>query len=206
VVSRAGLILALAFAATGCGVEGATCGRGRCGQGTICISTFGDSMNATGGRQNQGWMESHYPNVLNEWWCERLCPPSKVCPGNCLEDPADDSNIVCATDSVHVTFITAGRSCLCTPTHSCNNDSEVTGMDITDRCTPTHTVLKTCSPNEECDGGTFKSGDQVPGLRLYQMNTNLELLYCPGLPSNTFGPELPEGKTLTVYADNSACP
>ncbi len=199
-----GFLAALAIA--GCGVDGQTCGRGRCTIG-VCISVFGDETHLIGGRINQGWMEPHFPNVDNEFWCERPCPKSKTCARDCLENPADDGEIVCNGDTVDVIFFSAGKSCLCDPAKRCYNDQQVSGMDVTDTCSPTHNVLKMCVPNQDCDAGTFHTGDQVPGVRLYSAGSNIELLYCPGLPEpNAFGNNLPEGKSLRIYADNSACP
>lgn len=195
------LALTVVCALGGCGLDGATCGRGRCGAGKTCISIFGD------GRQNQGWNDPKYPNVLNEWWCVRDCPGGMSCSGQCLEDPADSNVVVCAVDHVDVEYFSAGRSCLCDPsTNKCYDDQPVSGFEIVDQCAPTHNVLETCTPNVPCQAGTFHAGDMVPGARDFFADNGYEHLYCPGYPDNTFGPQLPDGKKVRIYVDDDTCP
>jgi hypothetical protein len=202
-VVRRAIAFALALALGACGVSydgSSTCGRGRCVAGQTCISVFGD------GRQNQGWNDPHYPNVTNEWWCERTCPDGMACNGQCLQDPADDQAVVCATDHVDVVYYSAGSSCLCDATNHCLAAQPVAGFDVVDHCTATHTTLASCPSNMDCPAGTFHAGDAVPGVRLYSSPMSAELLYCPGTPSNKFVGPFPEGKTLRIYADEDACP
>jgi hypothetical protein len=204
VVTRLFAILSLVAVALGqlsCGVEGATCGRGRCRAGTTCISVFGD------GRSNKGWTKQAYPQVDNEWWCQSACTRTG-CNGVCLEDPADDRVVVCAVSEVQVSFVSAGRSCLCDPTRtgSCFVDHPVSGFEITTGCAPAAAVLKDCVPRTDCDAGVLLSGDTVPGLRLYFAGNGNEIRYCPGAPSNTLGPYLPQGKTVRMQADMDGCP
>jgi hypothetical protein len=203
VVSRArALALAtLAAALASCGPVGTTCGRGRCNSGEMCISIFGP------GRQNQGWNDPTYPNVTNEWWCVRDCPGGKTCSGQCLEDPADSNVVVCAVDHVDVEYFSAGTACLCDPTSNlCYQDQPVSGFEIIDQCQPTHTVLQMCLPNMPCQAGTLAAGATVPAVREFYMDNGYEHVYCPGYPNNTFGPLLPEGKKVRIYADTDHCP
>jgi hypothetical protein len=200
VVIRAALVL-VAIAVAGCGSDGVTCGRGRCGSGTTCMSIFGD------GRKNQGWNDNRYPEVLNEWWCVRACPGGKSCVGYCLQDPANSDTVVCATDHVDVTYYSAGKACLCDPaTGKCYQDSPVSGFEIIDQCQPMHTVQQTCVPNMDCSAGTFHAGDQVPGVREFFAGNGYEHIFCPGFPNNAFGPLLPEGQRVRIYADTDQCP
>lgn len=193
----------LALLVAGCGepYDGSTtCGRGRCVAGNLCISVFGD------GRQNQGWNEARYPNVLNEWWCERPCPSGLSCAsGTCLEDPADNHTVVCAVDQVDVVYFSNGTSCLCDAAHHCMAAQMVGGVDVLDTCGTPHNTLATCLAKMDCPAGTFSVGDTVPGVRLYAPLAGTELIYCPGHPSNTFVGPLPQGKTLKVYVDEDVC-
>jgi hypothetical protein len=199
-VSRAIALLAL-LAGCGPSYDGSTtCGRGRCIAGTTCVSTFGS------GRQNQGWNDPRYPNVLDEWWCERTCPSTMTCTGQCLEDPADSSVVVCETDHVDVIYYSAGTSCLCDANHFCQADQQVTAMDVIDQCSSSYNVLMSCLPNMDCPMGTFHAGDAVPAVRLYSPTAGTQLIYCPGNPSNHFASTLPDGKTLRIYADDHVCP
>jgi hypothetical protein len=201
-VRRAAAIVVIVVAAlAGCGPIGTTCGRGRCGAGETCISIFGD------GRQNQGWSDPTYPNVLNEWWCVRACPASKSCSGQCLEDPADSHDVVCAVDTVDVEYYSAGTACLCNPmNNACYQGQPVSGFEVVDQCQPTHTVEQTCVPNVPCQAGTFHAGDTVPAVREFFADNGYEHLYCPAQPNNVFGPQLPEGKKVRIYADTDLCP
>lgn len=195
-------MLLFALAAAGCGLDGNSCGRGRCATGQTCLSIFGD------GRKNQGWNDARYPNVLHEWWCARPCPGGKSCgSGQCLQDPANSDVVVCAVDHVELEYESAGKSCLCDPASSkCYQDSPVSGFDIVDQCQPMHTVLKTCVPNTTCSAGTFHSGDTVPGVREFFAGNGYEHLYCPGFPGNTLGAQLPEGQRVHIYSDSENCP
>jgi hypothetical protein len=191
----------LALAVTSCGLDGVTCGRGRCSDGTTCISIFGD------GRKNQGWNDPHYPNTLGEWWCVRKCPGGKSCSGVCLEDPADSDVVVCATDHVDVNYYSAGRACLCDPrTGTCYQDQAVTGFDVINTCYGMYTVIKSCGVNVDCLAGTFHAGDMVPGVREYTAANSYEHVSCPGYPSNVFGSMLPQGRTVRVWVDSDTCP
>lgn len=198
-MSRA-LALGLLVALAGCGPAGTTCGRGRCAPDETCISIFGM------GRDNQGWNDPRYPNVLHEWWCVRDCPGGKSCTGQCLQDPADNHVVVCAVDHVDVDFYSAGKGCLCDPmTAACYQGQPISGFDLVDQCAPMHTVQQTCVPNMPCRA-SFHAGDTVPGVREFFADTGYELLYCPGQPDNTFGPLLPEGERVRVYVDTDTCP
>ena len=195
------VLAALAAALAGCAAEGSTCGRGRCATGEQCISIFGN------GRQNQGWNDPTFPNVLDEWWCVRDCPAGKSCSGQCLEDPADSNVVVCAVDHVDVEYLSAGKACLCDPaTKVCYQDQVVSGFEIIDQCQPMHTVEQTCVPNTPCQAGTFNAGDPVPAVREFFTDNGYEHVYCPGQPTNTFGPLLPDGKKVRIYADTDTCP
>jgi hypothetical protein len=199
VVSRL-VALGCALLLAACGSRGPTCGRGRCRAGLTCVSVFGD------GRSNQGWGDPLYPNVDNEWWCERPCPQSMSCAGECLEDPGDENIVVCAVQQADVVYRSAGRSCLCDPaTHKCYGDHIVTGLDVTDTCAPMHMVQKTCASGTDCPAGTLHPGDMVPGVRIFSAGDMYEYLYCPGFPSNVVGAALPEGKTVRVYVDTDTC-
>ncbi|HUS67078.1 MAG TPA: hypothetical protein VMZ28_21220 [Kofleriaceae bacterium] len=200
-MSRSLAVLAVAATLASCGYESATCGRGRCGYGKTCISVFGD------GRSNKGWTKQAYPQVDNEWWCQYPCTRTG-CSGTCLEDPADDHVVVCAVPEVQLTFVSAGKSCLCDPTRagSCYVDHQVSGFEITDRCVAGATVLKACVPFQDCDAGLLHAGDAVPGLRLYFAGNGNEIRYCPGAPANTLGPNLPQGKVVRLQADMDGCP
>jgi len=186
--------------AAGCGVDGTTCGRGRCGAGKTCISIFGD------GRKNQGWNDPRVPNVIHEWWCERSCPSGMACNGACLEDPADSNVVVCAVDHVDVEYYSAGKACLCdTTANLCYQDQPVSGYEVLDDCTPMHTVQQTCVPNTPCPVGTFHAGDKVPGVREFFAGNGYQRTYCVAWPGNTFGQKLPEGQKVRVYVDSDAC-
>lgn len=198
-MSRLAAFALVALAAVGCDPIGTTCGRGRCGAGKACISIFGD------GRKNQGWNDARYPNVLGEWWCSYPC--ARCASGGCLEDPGNSNTVVCAVDHVDVDYYSAGVGCLCDPaTGRCYQGSPVSGFDVVDQCAPMHAVQNTCVPNKDCPAGTFRSGDQVPGVREFFAGNGYEHLYCPGFPSNTFGNALPEGKRVRVYVDSDTCP
>jgi hypothetical protein len=198
---RPAAIGVLLLAACGPSYDGSTtCGRGRCLAGATCISVFGD------GRQNQGWNDPHYPNVTNEWWCQRDCPAGMGCNGQCLQDPTDDQQVVCAVDQVDVVYFSAGTSCLCDAMNHCMAAQQVGALDVIDTCQATHTVMASCLSGTDCAAGTFQMGDLVPGVRLYAPLQGTELLYCPGNPSNHFVGPLPQGKTLRIYADEDVCP
>jgi hypothetical protein len=200
VVKLATLALALL---TSCGFDDSlTCGRGRCRGGSTCISIFGD------GRINQGWNDTNYPNVENEWWCFRPCPSGFGCADNtCLQNPTDENDIVCTAHEVGMVMYSQGTSCLCTTTgpRMCELGQPVQALQITDTCAPKYNVLQSCVPGMDCVAGTFHSGDTVPGARLSSADGK-ELLYCPGFPGNTFAQWLPQGKRIKMYVDNNACP
>jgi hypothetical protein len=194
--------LVLALLVAGCGESfdnSTTCGRGRCVAGATCKSVFGD------GRQNQGWQEPHYPNVLDEWWCERDCPAGVTCDGQCLQDPADTDTVVCEAPTVDVIYYSNGSSCLCDSSHHCEAAQPVGAIDVLDTCATQHNTLATCLSKQDCAAGTFSVGDTVPGVRLYAPALGTELIYCPGHPTNTFVGPLPAGRTLRVYVDEDVC-
>ena len=187
------VLLALA----GCDPDGATCGRGRCHGDATCISIFGTA------RKNQGWMDPEYPNTEGEWWCAKPC---EECSGMCLEDPANSSTHLCSVDTVQITYVTTGHSCLCVKGGQCFQDQPVSGMDIVDACGGnTYKTLKSCIPNQDCDAGRLKSGDTLPGVRLFFAGNGYEFLYCPVEPPNKLGPWLPSGEVVRVYADTDSC-
>ena len=193
------LLAATALAA--CQGGGDTCGRGRCRPGLTCVSALGS------GRQNQGWGEPHYPNVDNEWWCVRPCPADRQCGGNdCLEDPADASQIFCADTQVNVVYRSEAKSCLCDPmTMSCTTGQVVSGFELIDRCSTSHTVLQTCVPHTDCSAGTLHTGDPLPAVRLFFSGNNYEFIYCPAQPDDKLASLLPAGQTLRIYADADSC-
>lgn len=194
-------LVAVATALAGCNPVGNTCGRGRCADGEMCISIFGN------GRKNQGWNDPTYPNVLNEWWCVRDCPGGKSCSGQCLEDPADSEVVVCAVDHVDIEYVSAGKACLCdTTSNVCYQDQPVSGFEIIDQCQAMHTVLQMCLPNVPCQAGTIQAGATVPGVREFYTDTGYEHIYCPARPDNTLGPLLPDGKKVRIYVDTDQCP
>jgi hypothetical protein len=181
-----------------CDPIGDTCGRGRCPKGT-CITIMADSPLK---RSNQGWRDSRYPQVDNEWWCTRSCPSTKSCAsGQCLEDPANSNTVVCATDSVDIVYYSRGHSIL-----SGYANQQVISFDLLPNPSPaaclpdTANPIKTCQPKVDCDAGTFHSGDPTPGVQLTDGQSKT-LLYCPGDPDNKLGPELPEGKVVKIYVD-----
>jgi hypothetical protein len=200
------LALVAALVAAGCGFDDSqTCGRGRCRGGSTCISVFG----APDVRQNQGWNDPHYPNVENEWWCVRACPTGFGCQDNtCLQNPTDEGDIVCNGSYVDVTYYSNGKSALFDMSHQCHIDVPVGTIEVTDKCTPMHTVFISCPPGVDCMAGRHHPGDAVPGVRIVSIPDRAsEFTYCPGLPGdNQFAPWLPQGKRLRVYVDNNACP
>jgi len=193
-VSRLFLIAVLLLGA--CDKLGDTCGRGRCPHNT-CLSIFADTPLK---RSNQGWRDKRYPQVDNEWWCERTCPKTKTCPGMCLEDPADSDTVVCATDSVHVVYYSRGHSIL-----EGLANQEVLNYDVLPNpspraCLPQPSPMMNCRPTTDCDGGMLHSGDVVPAVQLSNAQGK-KLLYCPGDPDNLMGPQLPQAKTVRIYVD-----
>ncbi len=163
-----------------------------------------DAIFGASGRSNQGWNDQRHPQVDNEWWCVRDCPAGKGCAGQCLEDPADDHNVVCATDHVELQFYSRGTSCVCEPTsRQCFTNAPVSGFDVTTTCTNT-TVTVSCGIKSFCSAGTFAAGAAVPAVRLHG-NGTLEMLYCPAQPSSLLGPQLPDGKPARIYVDLQDC-
>jgi hypothetical protein len=197
-VVRALFCLALALA--GCAVPGETCGRGRCHEGSTCVSLFGP------GRRNQGWDDPLYPNVEIEWWCEQDCPEGIGCDGGkCLLDPANYATLMCGGDRLELMYYTSGVSCLCDQMGMCYFDQPVSGMELIDGCTAGAPVLKTCVPNEDCSTGELKAGATLPGVRLYFAGNGYEFAYCPGRPANTLHSVLPTGAHIRVWADSESC-
>jgi hypothetical protein len=180
-----------------CDPIGDTCGRGRCGHNR-CLTIMADSPLK---RSNQGWRDSRYPQVDNEWWCVRDCPATKTCQSSfCLEDPTNSDTVVCATDQVDIVYYSRGHSIIAGLANQQVLSYNLLPNPSPSICLPdTANPIKTCQPKIDCSAGTFHSGDPVPAVTLTDGSKNL--LYCPSDPDNKLGPMLPQGKTVKIYVD-----
>lgn len=198
-VIRVALLAAVGVLATACGD---TCGRGRCANGT-CTSVLGRAVTLM---TWSSWEGERYPRTDNEFWCEIECPAEKSCaispgtesPRTCLQDPANDGVIVCATEQpVPIEFLHRGRQ---VPVSTLEGSSG-------NVCAPFSSyrvvnssgqAVATCQPDQPCAIPSVASGAQVPIRLRYDNVMNVQLSELA--PARLTPPFPAEGRRLRIYS------
>jgi hypothetical protein len=139
VVTRALPALAALLLAASCSPSGDTCGLGRCEVGAHCVTLF------TGTFESKA--ASPGTDVDHNYWCLGPCPSSKKCPGQCLQDPADDTIVACSGNSVSMELH-------CPSTLGADVDGTCSSFDIT-AC---YAAGTRCGANSTCPLGVLPAG------------------------------------------------
>ena len=149
-VTRIVVVALLLSTAAGC-VSGETCGLGRCQGNSTCTTLFSGSFTSKAAGPGT--------DIDHNYWCVGPCTGGKACSGGasdagsdlCLEDPTDDSVVVCAGTTVSMTLscpntlgATINGSCQSFTVSTC----EVGGS------TP-------CAAGKTCSVGPFHSGQVI---------------------------------------------
>ena len=177
-VIRIVLGAALLAALASCDVSGQTCGLGRCQGTSTCTTLFNDTFTSKAAGPGK--------DIDHNYWCLGSCPSSKKCPGQCLEDPTDDSIVVCSGTTVDMKVAcpstlgaTFNGSCMSVSISAC----EVGGT--------------MCPANQTCDMGTRKSGTTIGPIVINPGSSQVEI-DLSSLSHTTTGnpplsPTLPQG-------------
>jgi hypothetical protein len=139
-IALAGAV-AVVMGAAGCSVGGETCGLGRCYDGSQCVTLFKGTFTSKAAGPGS--------DIDHNYWCLGPCH-GKTCSGQCMQDPADDSVVVCAGNKVEMSL-------------SCPTTLEAS---VDGACTSFTTIAcaaggVTCAAGKVCSMGTLSAGTVI---------------------------------------------